>query len=174
MRSPALALLMFGIAGVVRAQTPSPAASSAARDTSLHVWATIALGPGTANGRQRLAGDIAVWFTRDRLAIWVRDATASRFLEAGDVWDVSVLAGIHPPSDAHVDFIAGAGLGMSGGHGTSGENLPRQPVVALGAQLNWNYRVVGIGIDGFATMSSEGRQYYGIGLALGVGAFRVR
>jgi hypothetical protein len=135
------------------------------------VWASLALGPSTANGGSRLGGDIAVWLTRDRLAVWIRDATATRAFEPGDLYDVSVLAGIHPVTDRHVDFVAGAGLGIGRGHDNGGGVLRTEPVLALGAQLNVNYRVAGVGVDGFATLG-DSRAYYGVGLALALGWFR--
>ena len=45
--------------------------------------------------------------------------------------------------------------------------LRTEPVLALGAQLNFNYRVAGVGVDGFATLG-DSRSYYGV--RLGVGA----
>jgi hypothetical protein len=159
------------VAAPMSASSQAPVVPADTTAPVLKWWATLALGPGNANGRGRLGGDIGVWVTRDKLAIWVRDATAARLLEAGDFYDLSVLAGIHPLTSEHLDFVAGLGAGISRGHGTGGENLPSEPVLAAGAQLNLNYRVVGIGLDGFATLGSS-RWYYGIGLAVAAGWFR--
>jgi hypothetical protein len=123
------------------------------------------------NGDARLAGNFALWVTRDRLAIWVRDAGASRFLDPGDTGDISILSGIHPRTVSHVDFVAGVGLGWSLGHDDAGRELQRTPVLALGTQLNVNYRVIGLVLDGFAAAGNS-RSYYGVCLGVGVGWFR--
>lgn len=68
----------------------------------------------------------------------MRAAEVSRLFEAGDLSDISVLAGIHSRSEAHVDFVAGLGAGISHGHDNSGGGHREGPVVALGAQLNLN------------------------------------
>jgi hypothetical protein len=135
------------------------------------VWGSLALGPGNAGGNQRVAGDLALWVTHDQLAVWVRDAGTSRLLEPGDLGDFSVLAGIHPRSESHVDFIAGVGLGMSLGHANDGAVLERKPVLAGGAHFNVNYRVIGVAIDAFGA-AGNARSYYGIGVGLALGVFR--
>lgn len=167
--SAACLLAVATIPACMAAQSVSATTDGAAHRPN--VWASLALGPATTNGGSRLGGDIAIWLTRDRLAVWVRDATASRVLEAGDLYDLSILAGIHPVTNRHVDFVAGAGLGIGRGHDTGGGVLPTEPVLALGAQLNFNYRVAGVGVDGFATLG-DSRAYYGVGLALALGWFR--
>ncbi|MGH7619833.1 MAG: hypothetical protein ACREPM_21685, partial [Gemmatimonadaceae bacterium] len=131
----------------------------------------LALGPGASNGETQLAGDISVWVTRDQLAFSVRDAGVSRFLETGDVVDISVLAGFHPRSEAHLDFVIAGGLGISRGHHIGGAVLSTAPVAAFNTQLNLNYRVVGAALDGFAAVGPS-RSYYGVGLALALGWFR--
>jgi hypothetical protein len=141
-------------------------------------WTSLALGPATAsarsiagsNGGGRLGGDIAIWVTRDQQAFALRDASASRFFDPGDVYDLSFLAGIHPRTNDHVDFVAGVGPGISRGHGTAGEVLPTKAVIAADAQVNFNYRVAGIALDGFAT-AGQSRWYYGAGLAITLGWF---
>lgn len=167
--SAACLLLSATIPARVAAQSVGATTEGAPHPKS--VWASLALGPSTANGGSRLGGDIALWLTRDRLALWVRDATASRVFEAGDMYDISALAGIHPVTGRHIDFVAGAGVGIGRGHDNGGAVLRTEPVLALGAQLNVNYRVAGIGLDGFATLG-DSRSYYGIGLAVALGWFR--
>jgi len=154
---------------------------SAAAPTTAPVWkwwASLALGPATASanaiagatGGDRLGGDIAIWVTRDQYAFAVHNASASRFSDPGDVSDLSFLAGIHPRTSDHVDFVAGVGPGISRGHGTAGEVLSTKPVIAAGAQFNLNYRVAGIAIDGFAA-AGQSRWYYGAGVAIALGWF---
>ncbi len=158
------AICLALVARAVQAQSAPP-------DSSWHGWFAVALGPGGANGDGRVAGDITLTFTRDRLALWVRDAGVTRFLEPGDLYDVSVLAGVHPRTERHLDVIAGAGLGVSRGHDSSGANLASQPAVGAGAQVTLNYRVIGVGLDAFATISGS-RHYYGLGVAVALGVFR--
>jgi hypothetical protein len=134
-------------------------------------WASLSLGSAAANGQVRLGGMIALWTTKGPLAFSVRDVGASRFLETGDVGDISFLAGIHPVRESHADVVLLAGIGESYGHDVSGANLEHEPVLVASTQLNFNYVLVGVGIDGFAAVGS-GRNYYGAGLALAVGWFR--
>jgi hypothetical protein len=153
------------------ALTHAAGAQTVAPDSSWHGWAFLALGPGAANADTRLAGDLGAWFTRARLALSVRTAMASRFLEPGATGDIAVLVGIHPRSDRHTDVVAGAGLGVSREQGSGGENLEARPALAFGAQANLNYAVIGIGIDAFASLADH-RQIWGVGIALALGAFR--
>ena len=155
----------FAAPSLVGAQAPAPPPPGDTR-----VWISAAVGPGSADGRGRVAGNLALWVTHGRLAASVRDAGTSRLLEPGDMGDVSVLIGAHPIRERHIDGVLGIGAGQSWGHDALGD-LPRKPVVALGAQLNANYALVGIGVDGFAGVWST-RHYYGIGLALAIGAFQ--
>jgi hypothetical protein len=167
-RSAALiAWLSIACASALSAQAALTSKSS----DDWKMWGSISLGPGNADGRARLAGNAALWLTRDRLAIWVREASASRVLDPGDVGDVSVLVGIHPHVTPHVDFVAGVGAGMSLGHDNTGAVTRRESVLATGAQLNLNYRVVGLAIDGFAGFGNSS-SYYGVGLGLAFGWFR--
>jgi hypothetical protein len=142
------------------ALTHAAGAQTVAPDSSWHGWAFLALGPGAANAD-----------TRARLALSVRTAMASRFLEPGATGDIAVLVGIHPRSDRHTDVVAGAGLGVSREQGSGGENLEARPALAFGAQANLNYAVIGIGIDAFASLADH-RQIWGVGIALALGAFR--
>lgn len=146
-----------------------PAASDSAAPV-WKAWGLLALGPARINGDTRLGGDVAVWATRDQRAWGFRFASASRVVEPGDAYDMSVLAGIHPLLNAHTDFVAGLGAGISRGHDNSGANLRTIPALVAGANLTLNYRVVGIGIDGFATVGSQ-RFYCGAGVALALGWF---
>jgi hypothetical protein len=134
-------------------------------------WASLSLGPGTADGRERIGGMLALWATRGDLALSLRDAGASRLLEPGDVGDFSILAGLHSIRKPHIDGVILAGIGESSGHGTAGENLARIPVVAASAQLNFNFVVVGLGLDAFAGIG-DSRRYGGVGLALALGWFQ--
>ena len=131
----------------------------------------MSLGPATADGRGRVGGMIALWTTQGPLAFSIRDAGASRLLEPGDVGDISFLAGIHPVRAQHADIVLLAGMGDSYGHTSTGGDLEHEPVLAASAQMNLNYVLAGVGIDGFAAFGS-GRTYYGAGLALAVGWFR--
>lgn len=83
--------------------------------------------------------------------------------------DVSALVGPHPVRERRIDGVIGVGLGQSWGNDASG-SLPRKPVIAIGGQLIANYAIVGVGIDGFAGLWSA-RRYYGVSLALALGAF---
>jgi len=132
---------------------------------------SLSLGPAAADGQGRVGGMIALWTTKGPLAFSLRDVGASRFLETGDVGDISFLAGIHPVRESHADVVLLAGIGESYGHEIGGANMEHEPVVAASAQLNLNCVLVGVGIDGFAAVGS-GRNYYGAGLALAVGWFR--
>ncbi len=115
---------------------------------------------------------IALWATRDEYAFSVRAAGASRLFETGDVTDFSILAGLHTLRSKHADAVVLAGAGMSYGHSTaSGARLVREPVLAGSAQLNFNYVLVGIGVDAFLGIGPT-RRYYGVGLALAVGGFQ--
>jgi len=145
---------------------PSASASAESRRT----WLSLSLGPATANGDGRLGGMIALWTARGPLAFSIRSAGASRFLDPGDVGDVSFLAGIHA-GQSHADAVLLGGIGDSYGHDFSGGNISHEPVVAVSGQLNLNYVLVGIGLDGFAAIGS-GRKYGGVGLALAVGWFQ--
>ena len=133
------------------------------------VWISAAVGPGSADGRARVAGMTALWVTHDAFAASVRYGGTSRLLEPGDMGDLSVLVGAHAVRERRVDGVLGIGLGRSWGSNVNG-SLPRKPVIALGGQLLANYAVVGIGIDGFAGLWST-RHYYGFGLVLAVGGF---
>ena len=146
-------------------------ATRAPADSAWRGWAYLAIGPGSANGQSRAAGDLGLWLTHDRLALAVRTATASRLLENGEMGDFALLGGVHPHSAPHADVVLGAGLGMNGGTGTTGERLDWRPAIAAGAQANFNYRYVGIGVDAFASFA-EGRQLWGVGIALAAGVFR--
>jgi len=134
-------------------------------------WVSLSLGPATANGASRVGGAIGLWATRGPIAFSLRDVDASRFFDPGDVGDVSALAGVHPIRESHADLVVLAGIGESYGHDFGGGNLEHEPVLAASAQLNLNYVLVGIGLDGFAAVGS-GRRYYGAGVALAVGWFR--
>jgi len=141
------------------------------------VWASVAIGPSTATaGKFRNAGqlfgtDLSLWLTRDKLALGIRTAAASNVFDVGDVYDVAVLAGIHPRTEPGGDVVAGLGVGFSRGHDTGGGNLETTPVIAAGAQVTFNYRFVGIGLDAFGGVGHDWR-YYGAGLALAFGRFR--
>jgi hypothetical protein len=163
----AASMLVLSVSARAGAQMPERM-----RDTAMwHGWLSLALGAGSVNGRGRLAADASLWLTRGRLAVALRSADASRFLEPGDVGDVAVLAGIHPHTPRFIDVVLGGGVGMIGGRGTGGENLARRPAVAMGTQVMFDYRVIGLGIDGFA-MSDGSRTVAGIGVAAAVGWFR--
>jgi hypothetical protein len=151
--------------------------SGAGADTATRVWGSLALGPSTAsagefrNEGQLFGADLSVWRTRDKLALAIRTATAGKVFDAGDVYDVAALAGIHPRTEPGSDVVAGLGVGFSRGHDTGGGNLRTTPVIAAGAQVTFNYRFVGVGLDAFAGVG-QSRRYYGVGLALAVGRFR--
>jgi hypothetical protein len=134
-------------------------------------WLSLSLGPGTDHGDGRLAGMIALWTARGPLAFSIRSAGASRFLDPGDVGDISFLVGVHPVRESHADVVLLAGIGDSYGHDFGGGNLVHEPVIAVSAQANLNYVLVGIGLDGFAALGS-GRKYAGAGLAFAVGWFQ--
>jgi hypothetical protein len=148
----------------------------AGADTAKRVWVSVALGPSTANTRefsstgQLLGADLSAWLTRDKLAFGIRTAWASEFYESDEVHDVAALAGIHAHNEPHVDAVAGLGVGFSKAHGNLGANRRTMPVLAAGAQLVFNYRFVGIGLDGFGGLGRS-RRYYGVGLALAFGRF---
>lgn len=162
----AMAILFGAIAApsVLHAQAPSAPPPGDTRG-----WISLAVGPGSADGRGRAAGNLALWVTHGPIAASVRYAGTSRLLEAGDMSDVSVLVGAHPVRERHIDGVVGIGAGQSWGHDNLGD-LPRKPVIALGGQLNANYALIGVGVDAFAGVWSS-RHYYGIGLALAIGAF---
>jgi hypothetical protein len=132
---------------------------------------SLSLGPAAASGAGPVGGMIALWTARGPVAFSIRDVGAARFFEPGDVGDISFLAGIHPVKESHADVVLLAGIGDSYGHDFTGANLEHEPVLAASAQLNLNYVLVGVGLDGFAAVGS-GRKYCGAGLAVAVGWFR--
>jgi hypothetical protein len=164
-----VATVVLFSAAVVPVAVRAQAERGAPTADDTRAWISAALGPGSADGRQRVAGIAALWATHGAFAASLRSAGTSRLFEPGDMGDVSVLIGAHPVRERRIDGVIGVGLGQSRGHDALGA-LPRKPVVAIGGQLLANYAVVGIGIDGFAGLWSS-RRYYGIGLALAVGAF---
>jgi hypothetical protein len=132
---------------------------------------SLSLGPATANGASRVGAMIGLWATRGPIAFSIRDVDASRLFDPGDLGDVSFLAGIHPIREAHADVVLLAGIGESYGHDFSGGNIEHEPVLVASGQLNLNYVLVGVGLDGFAAVGS-GRHYFGAGVAVAVGWFR--
>ena len=164
------------LVGILAASAPRGATAQAAAAISdsappvRKAWGSLALGPARVNGGDRIGADLAVWVTRNQRAWGFRFAAASRLFEPGDAYDLSVLAGIHPLTDPHADFVAGLGAGISRGHDNGGGNIRTIPALVAGANFTFNYRVVGIGVDGFATVGSQ-RFYYGGGLALALGWF---
>jgi hypothetical protein len=135
-------------------------------------WASIALGPGSASGGgPRVAGDIALWATYGSFAASLRSAGVSRVGEVGDMGDYAVLLGVHYPRAVRGDGVIALGVGQSSGRDSRGFTLPAEPVLAASVQLNLNYVLAGIGLDGFAGFARS-RRYYGGGLALAVGWFQ--
>ena len=139
--------------------------------THWRTWASLSFGPGNSNGVGRIGGMIALWGTHGTLALSLRNADASRVFDPGDTGDISLLAGLHFLRERHADGVIVAGIGESYGHGTGGEDLESEPVIAASAQLNLNFEFVGVGLDAFAGVGSSHR-YGGVGLALAVGWFR--
>jgi hypothetical protein len=134
-------------------------------------WLSLSVGPAAVNGEGHASATIGLWVTHDEYAFAVRGVGASRLFEVGDAGDISVLAGLHPLRSRHADGVVLAGVGVSSGHSsTTGESLGREPVFAGSAQLNFNYVAVGIGVDAFVGVGPT-RRYYGVGLALALGAF---
>jgi hypothetical protein len=140
-------------------------------DSAWRTWVSLSLGPATANGASRVGGMIGLWATRGPIAFSIRDVDASRLFDPGDLGDVSFLAGIHRVRESHADVVLLAGIGESYGHDFTGGDLEHEPVVVASAQLNLNYVLVGVGLDGFAAIGS-GRHYFGAGVAAAVGWFR--
>lgn len=167
--------LTLASAALAMPQRVSGQSSGAGADTAKRVWVSVALGPSTANTRELSSGqllgvDLSAWLTRDKLAFGIRTAAATEFLESGEVHDVAALAGIHAHNEPHVDAVVGLGVGFSHALGNAGANRRTMPVLAAGAQLVFNYRLVGVGLDGFGGLG-QSRSYYGVGLALAFGRF---
>ena len=114
---------------------------------------------------------LAFWATHDAFAFSARAVGVSRLFEIGDAGDVSVLAGFHTLRARHADGVVVAGVGMSSGHRRSTGETFREPVLAGSAQVNVNYVLVGIGVDGFVGVGPKTR-YWGVGLAVAFGAFQ--
>ncbi len=110
-----------------------------------------------------------MWATHGLFAASVRYAGTSGFETSRDMGDVSLLVGVHPIRDSHVNGVIAIGAGLSGGHDGVG-SLPQKPVMALGGQLMFSVAIIGIGVDAFAGLGSS-RHYHGIGVALGIGGF---
>lgn len=135
-------------------------------------WASIALGPGSASGGgPRVAGTIALWATHGWFAASLRQAGVSRLGEVGDMGDYSALLGVHYLRAVRGDGVIALGVGQSSGRDSRGYTLSSEPVLAASAQLNLNYALAGIGLDGF-TGFARSRHYYAAGLALAVGWFQ--
>jgi hypothetical protein len=134
-------------------------------------WLSLSVGPAAVNGEGHAGATLALWGTHDAYAFAVRAVGASRLFEIGDAGDLSVLAGLHPLQAHHADGVVAAGVGLSSGHRSSTDEPFHEPVFAGSAQLNFNYVLVGIGVDGFIGVGPTTR-YYGVGLAVAFGAFQ--
>jgi hypothetical protein len=85
--------------------------------------------------------------------------------------DYSALLGMHYLRAVRGDGVIALGVGQSSGRDSRGYTLSSEPVLAASAQLNLNYALAGIGLDGF-TGFARSRHYYAAGLALAVGWFQ--
>lgn len=152
----------------VQAQSSSP--TGVGRPSESRSWLSLSAGPAAVNGEGHAGVTLAFWATHNDYAFSVRAVGASRLFEIGDVADISVLAGLHTLRARHADGVVAAGVGWSSGHRSATDEAFHEPVLVGSAQLNFNYVVVGIGVDGFVGVGQSTR-YYGVGLALALGAF---
>jgi hypothetical protein len=155
---------------LVSARAFGQATASSVRADDWKAWASLSLGPAAVDGEGHVGAMAALWATRGPLAFSVRGVGASRIFEAGDAGDISLLAGFHTLRARHADAVVLAGIGEGFGHDFSGGNLVREPVLAGSAQLNFNYVLIGAGLDAFVGVGAT-RRYYGVGFAFAVGAF---
>jgi hypothetical protein len=142
--------------------------SAAAHPTN--VWLSVSLGPArtelTAQGL--IAGQIALWGSRDRLVMAIRRSGGSD-LDTRDEYDSAVLVGVRT---APAPFMAVAAIGPAivTNDPASG---PRRSEVGLGAaaELSANLRYVGVGVSVFGAAGSSHR-FAGIGFTAELGKIR--
>ena len=157
-------------------------ASNARGQDSAAVWKSwlgVAVGSvsgsvSEAAGRlSRPGGELALWVTRNHLALGARAAGTGLLLDdAGgpQTGDVSVLVGYHAAPIRRIDGVVAIGVG-SNSLSEFLTHYPDQPVVVASAQLVANFYVAGVGVDAFAAAGAH-RRYAGIGTAFCMGWFR--
>jgi hypothetical protein len=145
----------------------SSRAGAQARDTiPLNVWGSLALGSANGPGATRVGTALTLWGTHGFRAAAIRGASSSRFLEAGDVEDYSLMVGARLPR-RHVTAVAGAGIGVSTGRtGYLQPRLPNAAILAYGGELAASFRYVGLGISVFGAVGETRRSYSAIGLVV--------
>ena len=125
--------------------------------------------------RQSAGGHLSVWATYDRLALSLRSTSIPIYTdETSGIGDQAILAGVHLPlrfvKGRDLDLVVAAGGGRSFGIGYL-VPAKSEGMFAASAQLNFNYRIVGIGIDALADVGPS-RRFVGTGVSFALGWFR--
>lgn len=160
------------------AQTGDPQASSrrSVDDDGWKVWGSLGLFSGQVRAPefslapQTNGGHLSLWVTHDRFAICARAVGFPLTTDGGiGVGDQAILAGIHVPKGHRVDLVVALGAGKSGATGYLVEPKS-ESMFEAGAQLNADYRLVGIGVDVLAG-AGRTRRYVATGISLSLGWF---
>ena len=141
------------------------------------VWASLSLlgggirSPEYSRSKGANAGTVALWLTYHRLALSVRSMGMPIYVdETRGVGDRAILAGVHLPAGRKGDFVLAVGGGQSAGVGYL---VPAnaEGMFAAAAELNANYRFVGVGLEAMAGVGSS-RRYAAAGVAFALGWFQ--
>src|SRR5215831_7670640 len=157
-RRASFAIVVGALAVPTATRAQAPPTSS--KKDEWGVWTSAAVGRGKAEGYDLFAGNLSLWVTHGPFAASLRWAGVTD-LDPGDEGDFSLLVGVHPIRESHLNGVIGIGAGQSFRHDGRVE-LPQKPVLALGGQIMANAAIVGIGLDTFAGIGPS-RRYYGMG-----------
>jgi hypothetical protein len=118
---------------------------------------------------------VSLWATYNRFAVSVRSTSFPIYSDGtAGMGDEAVLAGFHLPlrfvKGRDLDLVVAAGGGRSFGTGYLVPAKAEQ-MFATSAQLNFNYRFVGIAVDALADVGSS-RRFIGSGVSFSLGWFR--
>jgi hypothetical protein len=154
-------ILAVSFCGVNAIAAAAQSADSTSAPPTTKVWLSLSLGPARTEqtGQGLVAGQIALWGSRDRWAMAIRRSGGSD-LDTRDEYDTALLFGLRTtPGPAIVTNDPAGG--------------PRSSAVGVGvaAELSLNLKYIGLGVSGFGALGS-GHRFAGVGVTAELGVIR--
>ena len=156
--------------GVNAIAAAAQSADSTSAPPTTKVWLSLSLGPARTEqtGQGLVAGQIALWGSRDRWAMAIRRSGGSD-LDTRAEYDTALLFGLRTtPGPAMA--IAAIGPTIVTNDPAGG---PRSSAVGVGvaAELSLNLKYIGLGVSGFGALGS-GHRFAGVGVTAELGVIR--
>jgi hypothetical protein len=164
---------------VIELLRPATTGPAAADSIGWQAWGSLGLLSASVRApeysRRGSGGHLSMWATYDRFAVSVRSAGFPVYSDGtAGMGEEAILAGLHLPfrilKSRDLDLVVAAGGGRSFG---TGYLVPAKSegMFAASGQLNFNYHLIGVGVDAMADVGPS-RRFVGTGVSVSLGWFR--